>query len=440
MKCTTRDAEPRASEVLGLVEPGEGWLEVQKELPADLDALAKESRALVRGRKIHSAAALLRLVLVYAVADWSLRQVGAWGVIQGVAEVSDVALLYRFRQCQHFLGRLLVLVLQQRNAWLRCMAGVHLRLTDITVVSQPGSIGTDWRTHLSLDLGQLCIDGVEVTDGHAKESLARFPSQPGDIWVGDRAFAFAKKMAVVLAAAAFFIVRIGWYSLRLTTPEGTPLDLMQWLKTLECTTERPVGLATPLSTFALRLIACPLPPDKAEAARERIRKLARKKGKKVQANTLLAAGYVLLLTNLPAVTWDPTRILFVYRLRWQIELQFKRLKSLLHFDQLRAQDPQLAQTYLLAKLLAALLLDRLVQQAEADNPDLFASRQRPVSIWRLQALLWQGIRELVIGSLSLMRILAALPKLGRYLRDSPRARIQQLAWARRFLARLTTVF
>ena len=202
--------------------------------------------------------------------------------------------------------------------------------------------------------------------------------------MGDRAFAFAKKIAEVLIAAAFFIVRIGWYSLRLTTPEGTRLELISWLKTLDRTSERRVYLAPPLSPFALRLIACPLPPDKAEGARERIRKQARKKGKKVQPNTLLAAGFVLLLTNLPAATWDPTRILFVYRLRWQIELQFKRLKSLLHFDHLRAQDPQLVQTYLLAKLLAALLLDRLVQQTEADNPELFASLQRPVSIWRLQ--------------------------------------------------------
>jgi hypothetical protein len=439
-ECTTEPREKNLAAMLGLVEPGEGWLEVQKELPKDLDALAKESGALVRGRRINSAMVLLRLVLVYAVADWSLRQVGAWGVIQGVAAVSDVALLYRFRRCQRFLGCLLVRILQQRNAWLRSIPGVHLRLTDITVVSRPGSVGTDWRTHLSLDLGRLCIDGVEITDGHAKENLARFPSRPGDIWVGDRAFAYAKKMGEVLATAACFIVRIGWFSLPLTTPDGTRLELMRWLKTLDRTTEHPVLLATPLGTFPLRLIACPLPADKAEIARERLRKLKRKKGKKVQANTLLAAGYVLLLTNLPAVTWDPTRILFVYRLRWQIELQFKRLKSLLHFDHLRAQDPQLAQTYLLAKLLAALLLDCLVQHAEAEQPQLFASRQRPVSIWRLQALLWEGIRELVIGPLSLRRILAALPRLGRYLCDTPRSRIQQLAWGRLFLSRLTTVF
>ena len=153
----------------------------------------------------------------------------------------------------------------------------------------------------------------------------------------------------------------------------------------------------------------------------------------------MAAGFVLLLTNLPAETWDASRILYLYRLRWQIELAIKRLKSLLQLDALRAQDARLVQTYLLAKLLAALWIDQLVQQAEEQHPALFSSLQRPVSLWRLQSLLLCGLRSLIIGTLSLARILAALPLLGRYLWDPPRSRIQQLAWARRFLARLSGV-
>ena len=73
------------------------------------------------------------------------------------------------------------------------------------------------------------------------------------------------------------------------------------------------------------------------------------------------------------------------------------------------------QTYLLAKLLAALLLDVLVQQAEEQNPELFQSLQRPVSVWRLEALLWWGIRDWIVGSFSLKKILTALPSLRRYL-------------------------
>lgn len=413
-----------------------GWEKVWGEMPEDLETVARLSKALVRGRKIKTAESLLRMVLAYAVCDWSLRMVAAWAVIQQIAAVSDVALLYRFCQCQQWLGQLLARLLQQQNAYLRELAGVRLRLIDTTVISQPGSVGTDWRIHVSMDLGKMCLDGVEITDGHSKESIARFPARSSEIWVGDRGFAFADKLGRVLQTTAFLVVRIGWYTLSLTTDGQKRLNLINWIKPLTQTSERPVVLATPHGNFPLRLIACPLPPDQAEQARERIRKQARKKGKKVHPHTLLAAGFVLLISNLPTDLWPPSRVLYLYRLRWQVELQFKRMKSLLCFDRLRAQDPRLVQTYLLAKLLAAVLLDRFVQKAEEQTPQLFQSLQRPVSLWRLQALLWMGIRDWIVGPFSIDRILAALPWLHRYLCDTPRSRIQQLAWARRFLVRL----
>jgi len=58
----------------------------------------------------------------------------------------------------------------------------------------------------------------------------------------------------------------------------------------------------------------------------------------------------------------------LYRLRWQIEIAFKRLKSLLRIDELRAFDPVLAQTYLLAKLLAAVLVDAVRTQGPDFSP------------------------------------------------------------------------
>lgn|GEM_PF-5333078 len=45
--------------------------------------------------------------------------------------------------------------------------------------------------------------------------------------------------------------------------------------------------------------------------------------------------------------------------RWQIELVFERLKSLLRLEELPAKDPDLARTFLYSKLLAALLLEEL---------------------------------------------------------------------------------
>jgi hypothetical protein len=413
------------------------WEMLPKDLGVDLDGSARAHKAIVRERKLKGAKNLLRLALAYAVCDWSLRLVAAWALIQGIACLSDVGVLYRLCESGPWLGWLVGQVLQHRSETLYFLGGVRLRLVDATVISRPGSQGTDWRVHLSFDLGRMSLDGIEITNAQGGESLARFDPRADEIYIADRGYCFARGLGTILATCARLVVRVNWHNLPLQTELGRKLNLIQWLEGLSTTTERLVTVATPSGDFRVRLIAYPLPADKAQRAREKVAKQARKKGKKLSHATWLAAGFVLLITNLPAETWETSRIIYLYRLRWQIELQIKRLKSLLQLDHLRAQDPRLVQTYLLAKLLAALLLDQQVQQAEEQAPNLFQSLQRPLSLWRLQALLWVGLRNDIIGHISVAKILTALPALQRYLCDTPRARTQQLTWARRFLARLS---
>lgn len=47
----------------------------------------------------------------------------------------------------------------------------------------------------------------------------------------------------------------------------------------------------------------------------------------------------------------------LYRLRWRIELAFKRLKSLLRLDRLPAHDKDLARAWIFSHLIAALLIE-----------------------------------------------------------------------------------
>ena len=71
----------------------------------------------------------------------------------------------------------------------------------------------------------------------------------------------------------------------------------------------------------------------------------------------MAAEFLILATSLKAEFYPPDEVLAVYRLRWQIELAFKRLKSLARFAELRARDPRLARAWLLAHLIAAVLIE-----------------------------------------------------------------------------------
>ncbi|MBI3417381.1 MAG: transposase [Verrucomicrobia bacterium] len=62
------------------------------------------------------------------------------------------------------------------------------------------------------------------------------------------------------------------------------------------------------------------------------------------------------------------QILELYRVRWQIELLFKRLKSLLHLDALPSRQGPTAKSWMLARLLAASLAQKLVTPAGPLSP------------------------------------------------------------------------
>lgn len=407
------------------------WERVIDLIPLDLESSARAEKAFERRRKVRSAADLLRVVLEYALGDLSLRLTGAWANLIGIASMSDVAVLKRLRGCERWLAKLVASMIARRVRLGQ--RDVRLRLADATVVSRPGSQGTDWRTHLSLNLGLLSVDGIEITDARGAETFVRYAPQPGDILVGDGGYAYPSSLGAVLAADADLVVRIGWQNLRLEA-DGRRVDIIQWLRNLGAEpAEREVYLQTPQGRFRLRLIARRIKQETADGIRRRLIRNARKKGKMVDARTLFAAGFVVLISSLRAEDWTPEEIIDLYRIRWQVELLMKRLKSLLHLDQLRAQDPGLAQVYLLGKMLGALLVDELTGQVADRCPTWFQSVERPVSPWRLTAVLYDALRSWVSGVATLDGVLAALPDLGRYLRDSPRRRPQQYALARRLL-------
>src|SRR5579859_892755 len=129
------------------------WEAALARLPAGWETAAQSSGALVRKRAVQSAGDLLRLVLAYSLWDWSLRQVGAWACMLGLAHLSDVAVRKRLRHTRPWLGALVGQALGQVRG-LANPGGVRLRLIDASVITQPGSRGTDWRVHVGFDVGQ----------------------------------------------------------------------------------------------------------------------------------------------------------------------------------------------------------------------------------------------------------------------------------------------
>jgi hypothetical protein len=355
----------------------EGWADVVAWLPADVDVLAFGSGTLRRRRIVRKGEILLRLAMAYAVLDLSLRGVAAWSTARGIAKVSDVAVLKRLRSCVPFLARLLGSLLRWNLVEPpKIDLPLRVRIADATTVSAPGSEGADWRIHLGYDVAAAEFDTVEITDGRGGESLEREQVGPGDLMLIDRGYARVKDITEALDAGAHVLVRIGHSAVPLWDEKGERVDPLAFA----CrgrdhagrpprVEERPVYVLDDKGERrALRLVVVRKTVQAAERERRRARREARKDGRQVSERTLKAAAYTFLLSSVPATMASPSTLAELYRVRWQVELAFKRYKSLLDLDRLRAHDPQLALTYILSKLIAAALAERLAQAARAFSP------------------------------------------------------------------------
>ena len=351
---------------LSMQTPGD-WCELAERLSSDFDlsATARDYGAFERVRAVRSAEDLLRLALVYGTTPLSLRATAGWAAAQGLCALSDVALLYRLQGCDSWLSALVSGLLTRAVGASASSPAIdrRVRLIDGTVISGPGRQQGNWRLHADYDLGRRRFIGFEVTDRQGSESLERFLPEAGDLFVGDRYYAKADQLAHVVDHGADFLVRRGLTSCRLLHADGRALDMGKILMSRQAEQGLELPVLVPLPNtpgrepLKARLIVRHIGQDHLADARRRVRRKAAKSGRKPSAKSLKAAEYVILMTSLPAQQVCADQALQIYRLRWQIELAFKRLKSLMGPEDLLAKEEKLVRSCLYAKIILALVTE-----------------------------------------------------------------------------------
>lgn len=330
--------------------------------------LAFTTGAFQRARKIESPEDLLRLLLIWSVAERSVVDTAAIAAEAGLADVSDAALVKRFAKCGDWLGMMLGEVLAERR--LLIPPNVRVRLVDATTITRDGKKGTDHRLHLAMQLGPNRIDEVEFTNAKQGETLSRFTVRPGEIFVADAAYAIREDLARLARAGAYFTVRFAWSNVPLETRDGAPFDLLTALRSLPEGEpgEFAVQFRSPdQAVTEARLIAIRKSEPAAALARERVLRERSKRGRNVDVRTLEFAGYTFVLSNVPAEI-SPASVLGIYGFRWQVEMKFKTLKSLLDLGEVPARTDQGLRVYVLAKLLVAVLIESLIDAADSFSP------------------------------------------------------------------------
>ena len=120
---------------------------------------------------------------------------------------------------------------------------------------------------------------------------------------------------------------------------------------------------SPRTTGFVRVIAHRLPDGQAAKARKRKTRKASKNQHQIQAETLLSAGWITVVTSLGA-EYSGEEILHLYRSRWQVELLFKRFKQDFSIHTIKAGSSAYAETETLLWLIIWTIAERQPFQAE----------------------------------------------------------------------------
>jgi hypothetical protein len=339
---------------------------------AVLEQEARATGAFLRPREVRCGVDLLRLVLAYCLGLMGLRLTAAWAEGIGLASLSNVALLGRLRNAVPWLQSIVARLLARPKAHSRSVAVAAadrtgqprlIRLVDATTVRKAGKSAREsgqlWRIHAVYDLPSEQFSAFEITDEKGAERIDRVAVVPGEIRIADRIHCRADGLAAVIAKGADVVVRAGWKSARWLQEDGRTCDIIREL-TQNATgiVDRPIWLArTGAAPLQLRLVAVKMPKDQAAKAVIEARATAKSKQHEVHPGTLIAAQWVILVTSLAPADYATAEVLELYRLRWRIEIAFKRMKSLAGLDGPPGECPEVAKAWVLCHLIAVLLTE-----------------------------------------------------------------------------------
>ena len=353
----------------------EDWELLLSFLPQGWIEMATEAGAIKGLRKDKSPDNLLRVLLIHIACGYSLRETVVRAKKAGLADLSDVALLKRLRKCKNWLSAMCVALFQERGVKLSTETGFQIRAFDATTVKEPGSTGSLWRIHYSVSLPSLNCDFFTLTETKGVgtgESFTQFPIKNNDYILADRGYSTASGIAYTHEKGAYVAVRINTQSLPIQTLKGAPFDLLKRIGGIKKTHSigswpAMVGGKNSSNTQG-RICAIRKSEEAIVIAHKKLKRSASKKGHKLQPATLEYAKYVILFTTFPEADFSPEAVLEWYRLRWQVELVFKRFKSLAGLGHLPKYDDESSKAWLYGKLLVALLIEKLIDYASFFSP------------------------------------------------------------------------
>lgn len=351
------------------------WAAIFNHLPDGWRELSIVHKALSVGKYTFTDPdVLMKAMFCYLIAGASFETVADRLMCQRlVKSVSGVAVLKKFRRCAPYFKVLSAMMIQERVArhtsnqtfpWV-------IRAFDGTHITTPGEKTKDIRLHMSLDVLNGVMDYVEYTDIHGGETLKRLLAKSGELILADSGYGNRAGTASIMEQGADVIVRINGKGFPCEDIDGGEFDFMSKFGNMveKSTRSHDVIFYDGKSKYRGRICAYKKTKDEKNKSIEKAEKTAKRKGSEpLSEYSKFANGYVFVFTSLSDEEMDCKSVLDFYRLRWQIEIYFKKLKSQLKIGTPPSRSQESLDAWVHGKILATLLIEGFAEDAKPFSP------------------------------------------------------------------------
>jgi len=337
------------------------------ELPIEYEKDCYDQGAITRRRGVANAADLMMLSMFHLQNGCTLLEISEVARITKLGEMSDVAFMKRFEKCGNWFRSVNKKIATkelnnyQKPNWMEEKTVVAVDASDVV---EKGRSGRRYRLHYAMDIFKMGSVDHMITDVKIGESLVNFKLKPEYLVIADRAYSTIKGIEHCEKNGAEFILRMRKNSFTVRNEKGDPVDFLGTIKNSENKDRIDMrAFATNLHGEKVPIRICVKKKDPEAIIRTK-KKLKRKESKKqiiISDETKVFNEYIVVVTNLnddiPA-----EEILEAYRLRWQVEIYFKRLKSIMDFGELPKRRTDSVIAWLNGKMMIALLIEILLSK------------------------------------------------------------------------------
>lgn len=352
--------------------------ELLKYLPSKYETVAKSSGAMQRAREIKSAKDMLLLCLVYLYKGLSLVEVSVYAAVENIAEISSVNFMKRFAKCRAWFREIaLSLDFAEKTGYKKPSVYDAFRIiaVDASDIIQKGALKLEYHLHYAYDIFNMRTVEYKFTASKVGETLLNFTGfKSGDIVIADRMYGTIKSILYCIESGADYVFRLKHKAFLLYDCAGQEINLNEKLS--EATESKSVDFTAYFKNGKqfVPVRVCALKKDAAaiEKSKLRYKKLESRRQRKFSDESKFMSNYIVIATSL-SFDIQSSDILELYRYRWQIELFFKRAKSLLQLGNLPNKKEENILAWLDGKMLCALLIELIQSEVNFSPKDYFGA-------------------------------------------------------------------